>query len=636
MLRYMRTHATSWIIKILLGLIIVVFVFWGMGRMKSKKETVMATVGDTLITIGQFDRSYRDLLDYYTQIFGQRLSPDLLRNLNMKQQVLEQLVTTALFHEAAQHLGILVSTEEVKNAIVENPAFQREGRFIRDLYLDALVRSGLDTGSFEEMLQRDLIIRRAQGLVRDTAVMIPDRELRDLYFFENEKITLSFVKVTPESFKDKTKVDQKELKQYFAEHKEEFRSRPKVKVDYLRFSPTDFMGEVTVSPGEIEDYYADNIERYRKPKRARVRQILVKVDRAAEDDEKAQAREKAEKVLEEAGKEADFAELARKHSDDLSASRGGDMGYVAQGTLLPAVDRVIFALGKGEISPIVETERGFTIFKVEDVQEETVRPLEEVKDEVISRLKNEKAADLAAIHAEDAAYKAKKRAVLEAYAEAEGLTVNEAGPFSPGDSIEGLGRRKTFSSTAFSLSKGEISPAVQDGEDYFVLSVVDKIPPQLPTYEQIEARVREAFVSLRTKEIAQETAGSLLSAWKAGDGFEELLAKNNLKLEKTEFFTRNADTAPGIGPLSQYADEISTLTFEDPWFPEMAELAGSYFVIKLEEVQKADQQQFGKEQTAYQQRLEGLEAGVMLQRWAMEMREQGTVKINQELLDRYR
>ncbi|MBW2040031.1 MAG: SurA N-terminal domain-containing protein [Deltaproteobacteria bacterium] len=636
MLKFMRAHATSWIIKILLGLIIVVFIFWGVGRIESKKKTVVATVGDHFITIGEFDRAYNNLLEYYRKIFGEQFSPELLKKMNIKQQVLDQLINATLFLQGAQRVGLQVSKEELREAILQYPAFQRGGRFDRNLYLQALRRSGLEPGDFEGMILRELMISRMEEFVGDTTVVLPPQEVKELYFLENEKVNLDFIKVSPQTFKRRVKVTQGELEGYYAEHREEFRSAAQVKVLYLKFSPSAHLMEAEVSPQEIQEYYELNIEQYRRPKRVRVRHILIKVGPEAGPDEVAKARKRAEKVLSEARRGVDFALLARKYSGDPSASEGGDLGYFSQGEMDPIVEKAVFHLGKGEISSLVRSRHGFHIVKVEDVQEGKVRALEEVKGEIIPHLRQEKAKDLAAIHAEDAAYKTKKKGGLKSYAEGEGLQVREAGPFKPGEPLKGLGIRKRFSSIAFTLGKGEISSAFQDGEDYFVLQVVDTIPPQIPPLEEVKERVKEDLVSSLAKEMAQNTAQRLLTAWRKGEGFKKLLRANGLMVEQTGYFKRSSSSAPHIGPLGRDAGKLATLTPEDPWSEEVAEVADAYFVIKLRGVKEVSETKYEKEKDANQKRFYSLKKGELLQRWLMVMRKEAKIEINQELLGLYK
>jgi len=639
MLRFMRTHATSWFIKIILGLIIVVFVLWGMGSIRSKKETVIATVGGDYITRMQFDRTYHAIMEYYTRTFGRQLSPDLLKGLNIKQQVLDQLIDTTVVHQEAQRIGLQVSDAELRESIRQDPNFQRGGRFSRALYEQMLGSMGLDNEGFQAMTKRDLMNQRVAHLIGDIAAVLTEEEVKGLYFLENEQISLDFVNVSPSAFMRRVTITQSDLEYYYSEHKEEFRTSPRVKVLYVRFSPQAYRTEVAVSPEEVQEYYDMHLEHYQQPERVRVRHILIGVGPEAGPDAVEEAKKKAQKVLAEARRGINFAALARKYSDDRSASEGGDLGYFVSGEMEPTLERVVFSLRKGEIGPVVRTRYGFHIVKVEDVQAGKTRALDEVKDEIISQVTQERAKDLAAIHAEDAAYQAKKKGDtgdLKAYADEKGLQILEAGPFEAGDTVGDLGPRERFTSIAFTLGAGEISSAFQDGEDYFVLQVVDKTSPQIPPLEAVKGRVQKALASSLVQGMAQGVAQDLLNTWKKDVGFWELLRANNLRVEKTGSFKRSSPSPPGIGPLGASAGEIAALTPNDPWPEDIIEVDDAYMVVKLGAVKEVDEEAYEQEKAAYHDRLFGRKGRELLQGWLAAKKKEVPIKPNEELLGHYR
>jgi peptidyl-prolyl cis-trans isomerase D len=636
MLKYMRTHATSWFIKILLGLIIVVFILWGMGSIRSKKETVVATVGGNHITRGEFDRTYQNLLEYYTKTFGQQVSPELLRRLNIKQQALDQLINTTIIQEQIHRIGLRVSETEVKDAIRQYPAFQRDGRFDSDLYKRFLGSTGLDNENFQRIIRKELANRRMMALIGEIPVIVTEAEGKTLYRLENEQINVSFVKIPPQAFSGQVTITQDELERYYAEHKEEFRTSAEVKVHYVRFSPQAYLQEATVSPQEVQEYYDLHGEQYQGAEKVRVRHILIGVSPEAGPEAVEGARKKAEKIRAEARRGGDFAALARTYSDDPSAAEGGDLGYFSRGEMDPSLERVVFSLGKGAISPVVRTRHGFHVVKVEDVQAPKTQVLDEVREEIVAHIKKEKAENLTAIHAEDAAYHAKNGDGLQAYADEVGLQVEEAGPFKPGESPKRLGARERFSSLAFTLNEGEVSSAFQDGEDYFVLQVVDKIPPQIPPLEEVKDRTSRALVSSSALELARATAHELLVAWKKGEGFRELVREHGLTVEQTGFFKRSSSSPPGLGLQSSPVNEITTLTLEAPWPEDIIPVGDAYVVAKLQDVREAEEKGYTQEKDTYHQRLAGLKERELVRGWLTAMRQEVDVEINQELLGQYR
>jgi len=636
MLKFMRTHATSWFIKILLTLIIVVFVLWGMGSIKSKKETIVATVGGDYITRVEFDRAHHNVEENYKQMFGGQLSPDFLKGLNIKQQVLDQLIDARVKQQEAHNIGLGMGDEELRDIIMQNPAFQRDGEFDSYLYEQFLRNIGLDTATFPVLLKRELMNQRLGGLVGDTAVILTDEEVKELYFLESAKINLSYVVLSPQAFAKQVIVTQGDLERYYAEHKEEFRTPAQVKVLYLRFSPDAYLTEVKVSPKEIEEYYAMNREQYQRPEKVRIRHILVRVNPDAGPQAVEKARLKAGRVLTEARGGADFAALARQYSDDASASKGGDLGYASRAEMEPALAQAVFALRKGEIGPVVKTSYGFHIVKVEDRHEGKKRALEEVRKEITTRLLKEKAQYRAAMHAADAAYQANKKGGLKPYAAEARLQVREAGPFKAGEPLQGGGLTEKLASIAFTLEANEVSSAFQQGEESFVLQVVDKIPPQIPPLEKVRGQIAAAFVSSVTRGLVQGTARDLLTAWKKGTGFGELLRRYGLRLAETGFFPRSSASPPGIGPLGAFAGKIATLTLEDPWPDDIAEVHGASIVIKLQGVERVDARRYEAEKDTFRKRLGGYKGIQLQQGWLTALKKKVKIDINQDILGEYR
>jgi peptidyl-prolyl cis-trans isomerase D len=632
MLKFMRKHATSWFIKIVIGAIVVVFILYFGGQRQERRKLIVATVGDNSITRGDFDRTYRNALESYRKIFGQQLTPELLKKLDIKQQVLDQLINVAVMQQGAEDMGLGVSDEEVRGAILHNPAFQRGGGFDRYLYEEFLRTAGLDPDKFLALLRGDLLSQRIAEIIGDTAAILSEDEVKDLYVLANGKINLSFVKVSPLSFTGQVTITPEKLTQYYAEHKEEYHAPAQAKVIYLRFSPDAYLKEVDVSPQEVQKYYDMNREQYSKPTKVRVGHILIKVSPDAAPDVVQKARLKAEKVLAEARGGANFAALARQYSNDPSASKGGDLGYFSRDEMDPSFGKVIFSIRKGEISSVVQSNVGFHIFKAEDVQRGNTRTLNEVKKEIISHLMNEKAEDRAAMHAEDAAYQAKKMGGLKPYADEARLQVREAGPFKAGEP-ESKGK---LPSVAFSLEKGDISAAFQDDKDYVVLQVVDKIPPQVLPLDKVKVRVTQALTASLAQGLAQGLARDLLSAWSKGQGFQDLLRRYGLRVDETGFFKRSESSAPRLGPLGAFAAKIATLTQEGPWPDDIAELNNAFVVIKLQGVEGVGEKEYAKENAAFRTQLESYTGKAFVQGWLAEMKKKVKIEINQELLGEFR
>jgi peptidyl-prolyl cis-trans isomerase C len=141
-----------------------------------------------------------------------------------------------------------------------------------------------------------------------------------------------------------------------------------------------------VTDKEVADYYEAHKGEFTDPEEIRASHILIKLSSGASDEEKTYSKKEMQAILEEAKGGADFAELAKKHSQCPSAVRGGDLGYFARGDMVKPFEEAAFALEPGQISDIVETEFGYHIIRLEDRKPGKQLELEEVSEGIKKEL----------------------------------------------------------------------------------------------------------------------------------------------------------------------------------------------------------------------------------------------------------
>lgn len=144
----------------------------------------------------------------------------------------------------------------------------------------------------------------------------------------------------------------------------------------------DIANKISVSEPEIGKYYRENITKYTSPAKVRLREIVFRFEPAGD----AAARERAARVLQDIRGGADFAEMARRHSESSSKESGGDLGYFNKGELDAPLEKVASELGPGEVSDLVRREKAYYILKVEEKAEEKSTPLEEVRNQIADEI----------------------------------------------------------------------------------------------------------------------------------------------------------------------------------------------------------------------------------------------------------
>ncbi|NIS63088.1 MAG: hypothetical protein GTO13_21050, partial [Proteobacteria bacterium] len=196
MLKYMRTHATSWIIKVGLFFIIVVFAFYfGWGRIRGRYQGVVAEVNGQLISTRDLNERYQNLLALYRDRFRGQLSDETIRAFGLKQQALNELINDILLYQEALRMNFRVSPEELRKSIQSSPIFQVNGKFNKGRYLRILSVNRTKPEDFEQMHKQHLLIDKLRNLILQNTGIVSEEEVREAYLMENEKVNLEYIKI---------------------------------------------------------------------------------------------------------------------------------------------------------------------------------------------------------------------------------------------------------------------------------------------------------------------------------------------------------------------------------------------------------------------------------------------------------
>lgn len=596
MLDLIRKKQKSIIIKVVFWAIIATFVgtiflVWGKGSDGDQQDTTVAvTVNKTRVGFDTFQSTYSNLYRLYQNVYKEQFTPELEKQLRLRQQALDTLIEQTLLIEEAERMDISVTQKELVDAIAAIPAFQENGSFSKERYLQVLNYQRMTPEEFENMQRRQLLIERVRERIQ-SGITITDADIAEEFRQQNEKIDLAFVRLAPANFEGKVRIDDKSLVDFFAGHREEFRIPETVALRYLIFEPSRFEKEVSFEEGELEKYYRRHLDRFDIPEQVRAAHILIRVASDAGDMMRQQKRQLAEKVLSEAKSGKDFAQLARQYSEDPgSATKGGDLGFFPRGAMVGPFEEAAFALKPGEISGIVETPFGLHIIKCAGRIEAGIRPLAEVVNEVKAALKTEKARQLALEKAMDAYNMNRKGGNLEAAAKANGLGVKETGFFSREAAVEELGNRPEITAAAFALKEGELARPVDLPQGVVLFAVKARRESRLPELTEVRAEVEQAYRREQAKTLAREAAEKLLAAVKAGEKLETLARQQGETVEQTGLFSRSYGAfVPKLGNAENLAKAAFALTRTSSPAPEVYEIDETFVVAVLAERQEANQ-----------------------------------------------
>jgi len=241
MLRVLREHASSWMLKGILILVAVTFISWGgYSLIHEKKETYAAKVNGVTIEFKDYEDAFQGMIKQYQGIYDPTLLKKMVEELHLREKVLDELISHVLIFQEAKRLGFTISDEELRNAIESIPSFQENGRFDRRYYERFLTLNRMSSEDFEERQREGLLFAKVVNLIRLNGGNVSEEEIWETYFFENERINLEFIKVISEAFKNQINVNEVETKDYYQKHQEEFRVPPFYQIQYLIFRPSEF------------------------------------------------------------------------------------------------------------------------------------------------------------------------------------------------------------------------------------------------------------------------------------------------------------------------------------------------------------------------------------------------------------
>lgn len=392
MLDVIRSNAQSWGVKIAFGIIILVFVFWGVGGLTGGPSTVILTVNGEPITIQEFQRKYEQLEQ---QVRAQY--PDIdaagLKAMQLKQQLIQNLVLENILIQEAKRVGATVTPVELRKVVESFPAFQNaEGKFDPEAYLRMLKAQRNTPGIFEAELRNNMLINKLRTDVTAGA-FVPEAEVRDLFRYEGERRILEYVLYPVGDFTSKVAVDDAQIKDYYDANQTAFTVPPQADVEYLLIGAEALAASQVIGDDAVADFYQKNAAQFATPEVAHARHILVRVDEKASAEDQAKAKAKIEAVAARLKAGEDFAAVAKEVSEDPgSAVQGGDLGWFQHGQMVPEFDKAAFALKTGEVSAPVKTQFGWHLILLEERKEAGQKPLDEVKDQIRLRLAQDEAA----------------------------------------------------------------------------------------------------------------------------------------------------------------------------------------------------------------------------------------------------
>ncbi|MDN2483650.1 peptidylprolyl isomerase [Vibrio agarivorans] len=587
MMDRLREGVNSLAVKIILGIIILSFIFAGVGSyLVGGGANSAATVGNTEIGRGEFEQAYQNernrmqsqLGDYFSAMLG-----DPAYVASFRQSVLDRMVNDVLIEQHAEKLGLRVSDDQVRQLMLDMPQFQSNGQFDSEIYQAALRRAGFTPDSFAEYLRRDLVRNQLLSGVQgsefslegevelQTALVGQTRDIR--------KVVLSL-----EDFAQDVELTDEEISDYYQQNAQRYTRPEQFVVSYLELDAQVMRNSIDVSDQEIADYYEQNIDKYSSDEQRSISHILVQ-DEAAADE-----------ILAELNGGADFAALAEEKSEDFGSSEeGGSLGWIERGVMDPAFEDAAFDLtAEGDISGVVKSDFGFHIIKLDALKDSEAKPLEEVTAEIKQELIDQQAIDeFYNLQSDLERISFEFPDSLDDAAQAVGVDVVTTDFISQADAPEVLLNP--------AVMQAILSPEVkEDGlnsevievapEHVIVVRVEDMRDEMVLPLEEVKEQVEVQLARVKGEQAAAEVAQTVLEALQAGN--TSALAENGLTFGDVETIDRRSPIANTVFAMTKpEADQMT--------YAKASEMNGDLAIVELAAVNVDMNPQIG-EQVAYQ------------------------------------
>jgi len=480
-------------------------------------------------------------------------------------QVGQQLVQQQILLDEAEKLGIRVTDADVRQYLQTGPPGQvlfPNGKFIGQDRYAALIQSRFDitVADFEDSVKHDIAMRRLQSLIT-AGVTVSDKEVRDLYLKNNVKIKFDYAVISADDLSKEINPSDSDLEAFFKKNAIRYATAvPEQRsITYFAFTPDNVPGGTPQpTPQEIQQYYTAHQSEYSVPEQSRARHILIKVDQGADAKTDAAAKAKAEALLKQIQGGANFADLAKKNSDDPgSKDSGGELGFAQRGRMVPEFDNAIFTQKIGD-TKIIKSQYGYHIVQVEERQQAHAQSLAEVLPTIQATLIRQKSSAAQQSYAQALTSEAMKNG-LDKTAAAHDLQLITTPPLAQQGVIAGLPDSATLLSKAFQSKQDDPAQSAPTGEGYAIFQVTGITAAHAPTFADWKSHVLDDYRAEQLPALLRQKTNDLANQAHMTNDLAKA-AKAVGATVKTSDLVGQTGQVPQLGELGQVAPQLFDLS----------------------------------------------------------------------------
>lgn len=623
MLDAMRRGASSWVSKLLLGLLIISFgLFWGISDVfRGFGSNTVAEVGSTKIGATEFDQAYRRELDNLGRRRGRPIGRDEALRAGLPSQMISRMVTDATLSEAARRLGVGVSDAEIVRQIQTDPNFvNASGQFSRQRFADLLRSNGWSEDQYVQVARsaalRQQVVEAVAGAMPAPKVM-----LEAINQYRNEERTVAYLKLDPATLGTIDEPSAEALAKFFEERKAAFRAPEYRKIVAIALDTASLARPGDVTDQDAREVYQRTLSRFGDPEKRRVEQIAF------------ETREEAAAALEKIRGGATFEAIVAERNlkpEDI------DLGLMAKTAFLdPAVAEAAFKLEPGAVSDVVTGRFRPVILRLAEVKPAGQKPFEEVKDQIKTDVARERAsAEVMTVHdqIEDArAGGARIEEVAQRFSlKTVTVEVDKTGRTPQGTEPTGLPEAAKVVASAFESDVGVENETIPFGSNGFLFFEVAAITPARDrTLDEVRADLVQRWKSEEIRRRLGAKAVELVARLEKGDPIETVASENGLEV-KTASGVKRGEPAEGLstaavnaafgGPAGYVATALGDA--DSRIVLRVADVTEAAFFGETEATKALDKQLANDIQTT------------LLEQYARQLRTDIGISINQQVLAR--
>jgi len=543
MFDFVRKH-TKIMQFVLFLLIVPSFVLVGINGYNNMKEggEAVAKVGGREILQGEWDAAHKQEVDRLRQSMP-TLDSKLLESPAARYATLERLVRDRVLAAAADDMHLNISEQRLRQLLAADksldPFYDANGKLDAQRFMSA---TGQTPEQFRAGLVAELSSRQVMAGVGGTSFATPAQAALSLNaYFEKREVQVA--RFATADYAGRVNPTDAELDAFYKANAAMFQAPEQANVEYLVLDLDTVMKTVAINEQDLKTYYEQNASRMGGQEERRASHILIAAPKGAPAPERDKAKAKAEELLAAVKKAPEsFADAAKKNSQDPgSAVNGGDLDFFTRGAMTKAFEDAAFALKKGEISPVVETEFGYHIIKVTDIKSPKQKTFDEMKPELEAELKKQQAQRKYAEVADTFSNGVYEQAdSLKPVADKLKLEIRTATNVrrTPAPGAPAALANAKFLGALFSpdsVEKKRNTEAVEIAPSTLVAGrIAQYTPARTIPFAEVKDQVRQRVVAARAAELARKDGMEKLAAWKANPAVANLPAAIALSRQETQ------------------------------------------------------------------------------------------------------